>query len=74
MLPCECARAGNQHARSFDRPCPCIQVELRLALGVGDWVDFVVHPRSNMDCDGVYIVDMQLWQDPGDAPPWEVRR
>ena len=50
------------------------QVELRLALGVGDWVDFLVHPRANMDCDGVYIVDMQLWQDPGDAPPWEVRR
>jgi hypothetical protein len=49
------------------------QVELRLALGVGDWVDFLVHPRANMDCDGVYVVDMQLWQDPGDAAPWETR-
>ena len=34
----------------------------RLNLGVGDVLDFIVHPRSSMDCDGVYIVDMQIWQ------------
>ena len=38
------------------------KVEFRFALHVGDLVDFVVHPRENHDCDGVYVVDMQLWQ------------
>ena len=49
-------------------------MELRLPLHVGDWVDFLVHPHDNMDCDGVYIVDSQIWQDPGETPPWETRR
>ena len=40
-------------------------MELRLPLHVGDWVDFLVHPHDNMDCDGVYIVDSQI---PGRTP------
>lgn len=51
-----------------------MQVEVKLKMHAGDLVDFVVHPHANMDCDGVYIVDMQFWQDSGDARTWENKR
>lgn len=51
-----------------------VQVEMKLALHAGDLVDFIVHPHTNMDCDGIYIVDVQIWQDSGDARTWETRR
>lgn len=56
-----------------DVPLPC-QVEMKVPLHAGDILDFIVHPRSNMDCDGIYIVDIQIWQDSGDAHTWETRR
>jgi hypothetical protein len=49
-------------------------VEIKLNMHAGDLVDFVVHPHANMDCDGVYIVDMQFWQESGNARTWETRR
>ena len=52
--------------------CPLhVQVELKMLLHVGDIVDFIVDPHTNMDCDGVYIVDMQFWPDSGDTRTWE---
>ncbi|KAK9907269.1 hypothetical protein WJX75_000339 [Coccomyxa subellipsoidea] len=50
------------------------KVEMKVPLHAGDILDFIVHPRSNMDCDGIYIVDVQIWQDSGDAHTWETRR
>lgn len=32
---------------------------------VGDWVDFIVWPRATQDCDGIFLVDMQVWEDDG---------
>lgn len=26
-------------------------------------LDFTVEPRNNHDCDGLYIVDIQIWHD-----------
>ena len=48
-----------------------LQVEVKVPLHAGDVVDFMVHPHGNMDCDGVYIVDMQFWPDSGDTRTWE---
>lgn len=39
------------------------KVEWRLHIRTGDVVDFVVEPRANHDCDGLYIVDVQIWND-----------
>ena len=39
------------------------KVEFRFQLHVGDTVDFIIWPRGTHDCDGIYIVDMQLWQE-----------
>ena len=50
---------------------PHAQVEVKVPLHVGDLVDFLVDPHTNMDCDGVYIVDMQFWPDSGDTRTWE---
>lgn len=41
------------------------KVEFRFELHVGDWVDLVVWPRASHDCDGIYLVDMQLWENDG---------
>lgn len=32
---------------------------------MGDWIDFIVWPRASQDCDGIYLVDMQIWEDDG---------
>ena len=48
-----------------------LQVEVKVPLHAGDVVDFMVHPHGNMDCDGVYIVDMQFWPDSGNTRTWE---
>jgi hypothetical protein len=40
-----------------------VQMEFVLDLHVGDLVDFIAHPRENQDCDGVYLVDIQVWKD-----------
>ncbi|KAK9821580.1 hypothetical protein WJX81_008053 [Elliptochloris bilobata] len=50
------------------------KVEFRVPLHTGDMVDFMVHPRSSMDCDGVYIVDMQIWRNEGGLRTHEARR
>ena len=36
------------------------RVELPVALHRGDFVDFIVHPRANHDCDGVFMIDVQV--------------
>lgn len=41
------------------------KVEFRFQVHVGDFVDLIVWPRSSHDCDGLYLVDMQLWEDDG---------
>lgn len=38
------------------------QMEFTFDIEVGDVVDFIVHPRGNQDCDGVYLVDIQYWK------------
>lgn len=47
--------------RTFRRPARA----LILQIHVGDWIDFIVWPRASQDCDGVYLVDMQMWEDDG---------
>ena len=38
------------------------RLNLPLDLHPGDVVDFVTHARENHDCDGVYLIDVQvLW-------------
>lgn len=39
------------------------KIEWRLNVRTGDIIDFMVNPRTNHDCDGVYIVDVQIWTD-----------
>lgn len=39
------------------------KIEWRLNMHTGDVIDFLVNPRGNHDCDGVYIVDIQIWTD-----------
>ena len=39
------------------------KIEWRLHIRTGDIIDFLVNPRGNHDCDGVYIVDIQIWTD-----------
>ena len=41
------------------------RVEFRFSIHVGDHVDLTVWPRGSHDCDGVYIVDVQLWEQDG---------
>lgn len=36
-------------------------MEIPLDLRVGDQIDFVVEPRHNHDCDGLYIVEAKIW-------------
>lgn len=43
------------------------RVEFRFSLHVGDYIDVTVWPRGTHDCDGVYIVDIQIWEQDGMA-------
>lgn len=36
------------------------KVEVALSLHRGDFVDLLVHARSNHDCDGVFLIDVQV--------------
>lgn len=55
------------------------KVEFRFQLHVGDSVDLIVWPRTSHDCDGIYLVDMQIWEHDGmkkhteSDKPFEVR-
>ena len=37
------------------------KIEWRLHIRTGDVIDFIVDPRTNHDCDGLYIVDVSIW-------------
>ncbi|KAK9805857.1 hypothetical protein WJX73_008965 [Symbiochloris irregularis] len=39
------------------------KIEWRLHIRTGDVIDFIVDPRTNHDCDGLYIVDVSIWTD-----------
>lgn len=39
------------------------KIEWRLHIRTGDVIDFIVEPRSNHDCDGLFIVDVSIWAD-----------
>ncbi|EIE24869.1 hypothetical protein COCSUDRAFT_53105 [Coccomyxa subellipsoidea C-169] len=39
------------------------KIEWRMHIRTGDVLDFTVEPRGNHDCDGLYIVDVQIWID-----------
>lgn len=41
------------------------RVEFRFSVHVGDHIDFTVWPRASHDCDGVYVVDIQIWEHDG---------
>ena len=36
-------------------------LEVPLDIRPGDQIDFVVDPRRNHDCDGLYIVEAKIW-------------
>ena len=40
-------------------------MEFRFSMHVGDYIDVTVWPRASHDCDGVYIVDVQIWEHDG---------
>lgn len=37
------------------------KLEIPINVRPGDQFDFIVDPRHNHDCDGLYIVEAQLW-------------
>jgi len=37
------------------------KVEVPINIRPGDQIEFVVDPRHNHDCDGLYIVEAQIW-------------
>ena len=39
------------------------KVEWRLPMRAGTTIDFILDPRKNHDCDGLFIVDIQIWVD-----------
>jgi hypothetical protein len=39
------------------------KIEWKMHIRTGDVIDFTVEPRGNHDCDGLYIVDIQIWKD-----------
>ena len=44
------------------------KLEVPINIRPGDQLDFVVDPRNNHDCDGLYIVEAKIW------PPIENER
>ena len=36
-------------------------LEVPLDILPGDQIDFVVDPRHNHDCDGLYIIELKIW-------------
>ena len=36
-------------------------VEVPLDMRPGDQIDFIVDPRHNHDCDGLYIIEAKIW-------------
>ena len=36
-------------------------LEVPLDIRPGDEIDFVVDPRHNHDCDGLYIIELKIW-------------
>ena len=36
------------------------RLDLPVSLHKGDVVDFIVHARDNHDCDGVFLIDVQV--------------
>ena len=37
------------------------KLEVPIDIRPGDQIDFVVDPRNNHDCDGLYIVELKIW-------------
>ena len=46
-----------------DAPPNRQKIEWQMHIRTGDRLDFLVDPRGNHDCDGLYIVDVQVWID-----------
>ena len=38
------------------------RIEVEMLISPGDIFEFVVDPRENQDCDGIYIVEAKIWQ------------
>ena len=38
------------------------RIEVSMLISPGDIFEFVVDPRENQDCDGIYIVEAKIWQ------------
>lgn len=36
-------------------------IEVLIDIRPGDQIDFVVDPRHNHDCDGLYIIEAKIW-------------
>ena len=36
-------------------------LQVPIDIRPGDQIDFVVDPRNNHDCDGLYIVEAKIW-------------
>ena len=38
------------------------RIEVSMLISPGDVFEFVVDPRENQDCDGIYVVEAKIWQ------------
>ena len=38
------------------------RIEVTMLISPGDIFEFVVDPRENQDCDGIFIVEAVVWQ------------
>ncbi|KAK9809161.1 hypothetical protein WJX72_010415 [[Myrmecia] bisecta] len=49
------------HELTLDAPPDRQRIQRDINLRPDDTLDFVTHPRGSHDCDGVFIVDIQIW-------------
>ena len=49
------------HELAPDAPPDRQRIQRDINLRPDDTLDFVTHPRGSHDCDGVFIVDIQIW-------------
>ena len=41
------------------------KVQQSISLQPGDQIDILVEPRQSHDCDGIFIVELEIWQSRG---------
>ena len=55
------ANKAHEKMQEGDKP-ERLRAEVVLSVMPGDKFTFVVDPRANQDCDGLYIAEAKLWE------------